>query len=68
LPTATPPALADPTVHIGPHGAQNPPPLDRAAPPKHHDRDPRKQTQGGRLEIGIPAGFKSEQVASFVLE
>jgi len=51
-----------------PPWAQNPPPLDPAAAPKHHRRDPRKKALGGRLEIGIPAGFKSEQVAGFLLE
>ena len=45
---------------------QNPLPLDRAAPRHHHCRDPRKQTLGGRHQIGIPAGFGSEQVAGFV--
>ena len=30
--------------------------------------DPRKQTPGGRHQIGIPAGFKSESVAGFLLE
>jgi hypothetical protein len=29
---------------------------------------PRKQTPGGRHQIGIPAGFKSESVAGFLLE
>ena len=34
-----------------------------------HDRpDPRKRTLGGRHQIGIPAGFKSESVAGFLLE
>jgi hypothetical protein len=28
----------------------------------------RKQTASGRLQIGTPAGFRSEQVAGFVLE
>jgi len=48
--------------------AQNQCPLDQAAAPKHHGRDPWMQTLGGRLEIGIPAGFRSEQVAGFILE
>jgi hypothetical protein len=30
--------------------------------------DPRKQTSGGRHQIGTPAGFKSESVAGFILE
>ena len=28
----------------------------------------RQQTASGRLQIGTPAGFRSEQVAAFVLE
>ena len=27
-----------------------------------------QQTESGRLQIGIPAGFRLEQVAGFVLE
>ncbi|HXZ17479.1 MAG TPA: hypothetical protein VEH77_16220 [Roseiarcus sp.] len=30
--------------------------------------DPRKQTSGGRHQIGTPAGFKSESVAGFISE
>jgi hypothetical protein len=30
--------------------------------------DPRKQTSGGRHQIGTLAGFKSESVAGFILE
>jgi hypothetical protein len=32
------------------------------------DFDPRKQTSGGRHQIGTLAGFKSESVAGFILE
>jgi hypothetical protein len=32
------------------------------------DSDPRKQTSGGRHQIGTLAGFKSESVAGFILE
>ena len=68
LPTATQPALHNPPILLRLSPAQNPSPLDQAAAPKHHRLDPRKQTLGGRLQIGIPAGFRSEQVAGFILE
>ena len=42
--------------------------LDQRLRAKHHRRDPRKQTPSGRHQIGIPAGFKSESVAGFLLE
>ena len=42
--------------------------LDQRLRAKHHRIDPRKQTPGGRHQIGIPAGFKSESVAGFLLE
>jgi hypothetical protein len=47
-------------------GDPNPSPLDPRLPAKHHRTDPRKQTPGGRNQIGIPAGFRSESVAAFV--
>jgi hypothetical protein len=46
----------------------NPCPLDQSDQAKHHHFDPRKQTPDGRHQIGIPAGFKSESVAGFLLE
>src|SRR6202167_2391683 len=46
----------------------NPCPLDQSSQAKHHPLDPRKQTPGGRHQIGTPAGFKSESVAGFLLE
>ena len=46
----------------------NPWPLDQYDRAKHHHFDPRKQTPGGRHQIGTPAGFKSELVAGFLLE
>ena len=49
-------------------GHPNPSPLDQRLRAKHHRMDPRKQTPGGRHQIGIPAGFKSESVAGFLLE
>ncbi len=49
-------------------GAPNPRPLDRSLRSNHHRFDPRKQTPGGRHQIGTPAGFKSESVAGFLLE
>ena len=58
LPTATQ-ALAELQIQPG---------LDQRLPAKHHRRDPRKQTPSGRHQIGIPAGFKSESVAGFLLE
>ena len=65
LPTATHPPFTTPSR---PSQAKNPRPLDQAAAPKHHRLDPRKRTLGGRLQIGIPAGFRSESVAGFLLE
>ena len=58
LPTATQ-ALAELQIQPG---------LDQRLRAKHHRRDPRKQTPSGRHQIGIPAGFKSESVAGFLLE
>jgi hypothetical protein len=58
LPTATRAFGEDP----------NPSPLDQLLRAKHHHFDPRKQTPGGRHQIGTPAGFKSELVAGFLLE
>ena len=58
LPTANP-ALAGIQIQVS---------LDQRLGAKHHRRDPRKQTPGGRHQIGIPAGFKSESVAGFLLE
>ncbi len=49
-------------------GGPNPCPLDQSGQAKHHHSDPRKQTSGGRHQIGTPAGFKSESVAGFLLE
>ena len=49
-------------------GGPNPCPLDQSSQAKHHHFDPRKQTPGGRLQIGTPAGFKSESMAGFLLE
>ena len=46
----------------------NPCLLDRSLRSNHHRIDPRKQTPGGRHQIGTPAGFKSESVAGFLLE
>ena len=66
LPTATPTALGKPTFAI--LRSPNPAPLDRLGQAKHHPIDPRKQTPGGRHQIGTPAGFKSESVAGFLLE
>ena len=48
--------------------ASKPSPLDQRLRAKHHRMDPRKQTPGGRHQIGIPAGFKSESVAGFLSE
>src|SRR5208337_926339 len=45
-----------------------PRPLDPSGQAKHHPIDPRKQTPGGRHQIGTPAGFKSESVAGFKSE
>ena len=42
--------------------------LDQPGQAKHHPFDPRKQTSGGRHQIGTPAGFKSESVAGCLLE
>jgi hypothetical protein len=49
-------------------GGSNPCQLDQSGQAKHHHFDPRKQTPGGRHQIGTPAGFKSESVAGFLLE
>ena len=58
LPTATR-ALAEIQIQAS---------LDQRLRAKHHHKDSRKQTPGGRHQIGIPAGFKSESVAGFLLE
>jgi hypothetical protein len=54
--------------HFSLCGGPNPCPLDQSVRPKHHHFDPRKQTPGGRHQMGTPAGFKSETVADFRLE
>ena len=54
--------------HSNSRGDPNPSPLDQPGQAKHHPIDPRKQTPGGRHQIGIPAGFKSESVAGFLLQ
>jgi hypothetical protein len=65
LPTATRAAPRKPSLLI----LRRPPsPLDPNGQAKHHPFDPRKQTSGGRHQIGTPAGFKSELVAGFLLE
>ena len=57
LPTATPrPSQAEPLIILR---RPEPRPLDQSGQAKHHPIDPRKQTPGGRHQIGIPAGFKS---------
>jgi len=68
LSTATHTDLHNPTILPGASQAQIPQPLDQTAEAKHHRLDPRKRTPGGRLQIGIPAGFRSESVAGFLLE
>src|SRR5271157_28485 len=67
LPTATPAAPRKPSFLIILRRPE-PRPLDPSGQAKHHSIDPRKQTPGGRLQIGTPAGFKSESVAGFLLE
>jgi hypothetical protein len=42
--------------------------LDQSGRAKHHHPDPRKHAQGGRHQIGTPAGFRSESMAGFLLE
>ena len=49
-------------------GDPNPCLLDQSLRAKQHPFDPRKQTPGGRHQIGTPAGFKSKSVAGFLLE
>jgi hypothetical protein len=51
-----------------PSQAQNRRSLDRSVAAQHHRPDPRKRTLSGRHQIGIPAGFRSESVAGFLLE
>ena len=51
-----------------PSQTQNPRSLDRSVAAQHYRPDPRKRTLGGRHQIGIPAGFRSELVAGFLLE
>ena len=68
LPTATQSALHNPAILSRPSQAQNPHPLDQSAARETSSPDPRKRTLGGRLQIGIPAGFRSESVAGFLLE
>jgi len=65
LPTATPPSQAEPLIILR---RPEPRPLDPSGQAKHYPIDPRKQTPGGRHQIGTPAGFKSESVAGFLLE
>ena len=62
LPTATPPPL-----QAAP-GSQNRTVLTDPAKTNIFISDPRKQTSGGRHQIGTPAGFKSESVAGFKSE
>ena len=59
------PSQADPSLRLR---RPEPRPLDPSGQAKHHPIDPRKQTPGGRHQIGTPAGFKSESVAGFLLE
>ena len=59
LPTATH-RPSQPGHPSRPSQAQNPRSLDRSVAAQHHHLDPRKRTLGGRLQIGIPAGFRSE--------
>jgi hypothetical protein len=54
-PSKTP--AVKPKIHPG---------LDQAGPLKNHPLDPWKRTTGGRLQIGMLAGFRSELVAGFV--
>ena len=49
-------------------GDPNPCLLHQSLRAKQHPFDPRKQTPGGRHQIGTSAGFKSESVAGFLLE
>ena len=67
LPTATRSVPLNRTFFAVDRGP-NPWPLDQYDRAKHHHFDPRKQTPGGRHQIGTPAGFKSELVAGFLLE
>ena len=67
LPTATRSVPLNRTFFAVDRGP-NPWPLDQYDRAKHHHFDPRKQTPGGRHQIGTPAGFKSESVAGFLLE
>src|SRR5271155_6221020 len=68
LPTATRPTVT--IQHLKSHSTEAPTHLwlDLSGQAKHHLIDPRKQTPGGRHQIGTPAGFKSESVAGFLLE
>lgn len=59
LPTATPPPF-----QAAP-GGRNRTVLTDPARTNIFTFDPRKQTSGGRHQIGTPAGFKSESVAGF---
>ena len=68
LPTATPPAPHDPALENAGIKYEIRPELDQVGPLKHHPLDPWKRTTGGRLQIGMLAGFKSESVAGFLLE
>lgn len=71
LPTATRTGRHEPDLLLflrRPKSIPNPSQLDQSVRPKHHHFDPRKQTPGGRHQIGTPAGFKSESVADFRLE
>jgi len=68
LPTATQSTPWNPTVLRRIRKPENPRSLDRSVRAKHHRPDPWKRTLGGRLQIGTPAGFRSESVAGFLLE
>ena len=68
LPTATRSVHVTNPTFFSICGGSNPSQLDQSGQAKHHHSDPRKQTPGGRHQIGTPAGFKSESVADFLLE
>ena len=65
-PPLEPPFQTKPSYHVVEASSQAL--LDQPGQAKHHPFDPRKQTPGGRHQIGTPAGFKSESVAGFLLE
>ena len=68
LPTATPSAAHDPPRKAPAAKPEIHPELDQVGPLKHHPLDPWKRTTGGRHQIGMLAGFRSESVAGFRLE